>query len=135
VSSTRVSGLTRRRPSLRFTVHAAKHSKLRRVTVELPKGLSFRTHTIHKRRHVLGLAVKGAKLKSARMSKGHLVLTLRRPVASATVTISSKGLRESAALHRAAVHKKLKRLRLTLVVRTSAGKSRTLHVSIKHLGL
>lgn len=135
VSSTRMSGLAGRRPSLRFTVHAARHSRLRRVTVELPKGLSFRTRTIHHTRRVPGLAVKGAKLRSARVSRGHLVLTFRRPVASATVSISSKGLRESAALHRAAVHKKLRSLRLTLIVRTSAGRNRTLHVSIRHLGL
>jgi hypothetical protein len=136
VSSTRVSGLRTRRPSLRFTVHAAKHTKLRRVTVELPKGLSLRTHTVHKLHRLRGgLAVKGAKLKSATIVKGHLVLTLRRPAASVTVTISSKGLRESAALHREATRKKLKRLRLTVAVRTSTGKRRTLHVTVKHLGL
>ena len=136
VSSTHVSGLAKRRPSLRFTVHAAKRTKLSRVTVELPKGLSFAGHTVHKVRRIRGgLSVKGAKLKSARIVKGHLVLTLRRPAASATVTISSKGLRESAALHREAVKKKLKSLRLTVIARSSSGKSRTLHVTIKHLGL
>ncbi|HEY3774290.1 MAG TPA: hypothetical protein VGL69_14920 [Solirubrobacteraceae bacterium] len=136
VSSTRVSGLTTRRPSLRFTVHAAKHTKLSRVTVELPKGLSLRSHTVHKVRRIRGgLTVKGAKLKSAAIVKGHLVLTLRRPAASVTVTISSKGLRESAALHREATKKKLKSLHLTVVARTSAGKSRPIHVTVKHLGL
>jgi hypothetical protein len=135
VSSSRASGLAKRRPSLRFTVHAAKQTKLSWVTVELPKGLSFRTRTVHRTHRALGLTVKHARLKSALVSKGHLVLVFRRPVASATVILSSKGLRESAALHRAAVHKQLKSLRLTLIVRTSAAKSRTLHVSIKHLGL
>ncbi len=131
-----VSGLAKRRPSLRFTVHAAKHTKLSRLTVELPKGLSFRSHTVHKVRRILGgLSIKGAKLKSESVSRGHLVLTLRRPVGSVTVSVSSKGMRESSALRKAAKAKKLKRLRLTVIARTSAGKSRTLRVSITHLGL
>ncbi|MGH2908428.1 MAG: hypothetical protein ACRDK8_03935 [Solirubrobacteraceae bacterium] len=136
ISATRISGLIRRRPSLRFTVHAARHTKLRQVTVELPKGLSFRSHKVHKVRRILGgLTVKGAKLRSERISRGHLVLTFRHSVRSARVTVTSKGMRESAALHRRAVHKKLKRLRLTVLVRTSSGKRGTLHVTIRRLGL
>jgi hypothetical protein len=136
VSAGSVSGLAKRRPSLRFTVHAAKHTKLSRLTVELPKGLSFRSHTVHKIRRIRGgLTVKGAKLKSESISKGHLVLTLRRPAGSVTVSVSSKGMRESSALRKAAKRKKLKRLRLTVIARTSAGKSHTLHLSITHLGL
>jgi hypothetical protein len=136
VSAGRASGLTKGRPSLRFTVHAAKHTKLSRVTVELPKGLSFRSHKVHKVRRILGgLAIKGAKLKSETISKGHLVLTLRRPAGSVTVSVSSKGLRESSALRKEAKRRKLKKLRLTVIARTSAGKSRTLRLSITHLGL
>jgi hypothetical protein len=136
VSATRISGLIRRRPSLRFTVHAARHTKLRQVTVELPKGLSFRSHKVHRVRRILGgLTVKGARLRSERIRRGHLVLTFRHPVRSARVTVTSKGLRESAALHRRAVHKNLKRLRLTVLVRTSSGKRGTLHVTIRRLGL
>jgi hypothetical protein len=136
VSAGRLSGLTKSRPSLRFTVHAAKHTKLSRLTVALPKGLSFRSHTVHKVRRIRGgLTVKGAKLKSESISKGHLVLTLRRPAGSVTVSVSSKGMRESSALRKAAKRKKLKKLRLTVIARTPAGKSRTLHVSITHLGL
>jgi hypothetical protein len=136
VSSTSLSGLTKSRPSLRFTVHAAKKTKLSRVTVELPKGLSFRSHRVHKVRRILGgLTIKGATLKSATISKGHLVLTLRRPARSMTVMVSSKGLRESSALRTQARKKKLKRLRLTVIARSSAGKSHTLQISIRHLGL
>lgn len=136
LSSTRVSGLAKRRPSLRFTVRAAKHTKLGRVTVELPKGLSFRSHTVHKVRRLLGgLSVSGAKLKSATISRGHVVLTFRRAARSVTVSVTSKGLRESSAMRRKALAKKLKSVRLTVIARTSAGKSRTLHVSVRHLGL
>ncbi len=136
VSAGSISGLAKRRPSLRFTVHAARHTKLSRLTVELPKGLSFRSHKVHKVRRILGgLTLKGAKLKSESISKGHLVLTLRRPAGSVTVSVSSKGMRESSALRKAAKTKKLKRIRLTVIARTSAGKSRSLHLSITHLGL
>jgi hypothetical protein len=136
VSSAGFSGLTRRRPSLRFTVRATKHAKLSRVTVELPKGLSFRSHVVHKVRRLRGgLTVMGARLRSERISHGHLVLTLRRPARSITVTVTSKGLRESAALRREARRGKLKHLHLTVLVRTSSGRSRTLHVTVRHLGL
>lgn len=136
VSAARVSGLTRRRPSLRFTVHAAKHTRLSRVTVELPKGLSFRSHLIHQVRRLRGgLTLKGASLRSERISHGHLVLTFRRPVRSVTVSVTARGLRESAALRREARRGKLKRLHVTVLIRASRGKSRTLHVTIRHLGL
>jgi len=136
VSSGRLSGLAKGRPSLRFVVHAAKRTKLSRLTVELPKGLSFRSHTVHKVRRIRGgLTVGGARLRSATISRGHLVLTFRHPAGSVTVSVSAKGLRESSALRREAAKKKLKKLRLTVVARSSAGKSRTLHFSITHLGL
>src|SRR5579875_447968 len=136
VSSGRLSGLAKGRPSLRFVIHAAKRTKLRRLTVELPKGLSFRSHTVHKVRRIRGgLTVRGARLRSATISRGHLVLTFRHPAGSVTVSVSAKGLRGSSALRREAARKKLKKLRLTVVARSSAGKSRTLHFSITHLGL
>lgn len=135
VTASRIARLARRRPSLRFTLHAARRTRMRRVTVELPKGLSFRTHTVRRIRRIRGLTIKGAKLRTARIDRGHLVLTFRRPVRWVTVIVSAKGLYESPALHRRAIHRKLKRLRLTLIVRTPAGRSRTLHVFITHLGL
>ncbi|HET9125925.1 MAG TPA: hypothetical protein VFN65_13680 [Solirubrobacteraceae bacterium] len=135
VTASRMAGLARSRPSLRFTLHAAPRTRMRGVTVELPKGLSFRPHTVHRIRRIRGLMIRGAKLRTARINRGHLVLTFRRPARWVTVIVSAKGLRESPALHRRAMHRKLKRLRLTLIVRTPAGKTRTLHVFVTHLGL
>jgi hypothetical protein len=135
VSAPRMSGLGSRRPSLRFTVHAARHSRLRRVTVELPHGLSFRSHVVHRVRRILGgLTVRGARLSWASIRRGHLVLILRRPARSLTVTVSPRGLREAAVLRREVTRRKLRRLRLTVIAQPARGPSRTLHVSVRNLG-
>ncbi|HLI59794.1 MAG TPA: hypothetical protein VKV21_09035 [Solirubrobacteraceae bacterium] len=136
VSSTHVGGLAKGRPSLRFTVHAARRTRLSRVTVELPRGLAFRSHLVHRVRRIRGgLRIRGARLRSERIVRGHLVLTFRRPVRSVTVILTSRGLRESAALRREARRRRLKRLRLTVLVRTSGGRSRAIHVTLRHFGL
>jgi hypothetical protein len=136
ISSTKVSGLTTGKPSLQFSVTAAKRAKLKVLTVKLPKGLSFRGHKVHKTTRIKGgLTVKGAKIKSEKISKGELVITLKRATAKATVSVSSKGLKESSALRKSAKAKKLKSLKLTVVAKNSKGKRTTIHVKVKHLGL
>jgi hypothetical protein len=139
VTTTRVKGLKSGKPSLSFKVKAAKKSSLRSLTVTLPKGLSFRSHKVHKHAVVKGLAVKGARLKSATLTHGRLVITLRKPAKAVTVTVRSAGLKESAALRAKAgatsAAKRLKSLKLTVVARNPKGKRTTIHVSVKHLGL
>jgi hypothetical protein len=139
VSSTRIAGLKTGKPSMRFTIKAARKGKLRSFTVKLPKGLSFRTHRAHKQRVVRGLKLKGGKLKSEKLSKGRLTITLRKATKRVTVAVSHRGLKESKALRKHAraksKKKRLKRLRLTVIARNAKGKRTTIHVSVKHLGL
>ncbi len=140
VTSTKVSGLKTGKPSLTFKVTAGrKEAKLRTLTVELPKGLSIVRHRVHRKLKVTGVSLKGAKLKSAAVSKGHLVITLKTTVKSVTVTVRSSALRESAALTkkaRATAKKaRLKSLRLTVIAKDAKGKRTTIRVSVKHLGL
>jgi len=134
VSSAKLTGLKKGKPSVRFTATAGKNApKLKTLTVALPKGLSL----VHKKAKVTGVSVKGARLASAKVAKGKLVVTLKAPAKKATVTIGSKALKENAGLKKkaAAGKKKLKSLKLTVVARNASGKRTTIHVSATKLGL
>jgi hypothetical protein len=126
-----ISGLSNGRPSLRFTVSVKQHvSKLTRLTVILPKGLSFRSRRSGKRTVIRGVALHGAKVRSLRLSHHHLVITLRRSASSARVTLSPAALRESHALRVEAEKRTLKRLRLKVAVRDARRRTRTLTVTV-----
>jgi hypothetical protein len=102
VTTTDVHGLKRGRPTLRVGLSASRGSKLKSVSLTLPRGLSFVTHKVHKRLEVRGLSLKGGAVRSERLRHGVLTITLKRAVRHVTVTISSSGLKESKALrHRA----------------------------------
>ena len=139
VSMAKFSGLKSGKPSLRFTLKAAKKSNVKSFSVKLPKGLSYRTHKVHKKRTIAGLKIKGAKLRSATVKKRTLTVTLKKAVKKVTVAVSSKGLKESKALRAKATakakKKRLKSLKLTVVARNAKGKRSTIHVTVKHLGL
>jgi hypothetical protein len=131
LSGRSISGLAKGHPSLTFRVSAAKHKpKIRRVTVMLPSGLSFRSHRSHHRRLVRGVTVKGAKLRSAVLSHGHLVLTLRKTTRRATVTLGPSSLRESKALRAKARAHKLSAMRLHVAVLNAKKQTRSLTVTI-----
>ena len=84
-----------------------------------------------------GVTVKGAKLASAKVSGGKLVVTLKAAAKKATVKVGPKALKESAGLEKkaSAGKKKLKSLKLTVVARNASGKRTTIHVSATKLGL
>ncbi len=126
-----VRGLASGKPSLTFRVSAAKNRpKIRRMTVTLPSGLSFRGHRAHHLRLVRGITLKGAKLRSAVLSHGRLVLTLRRTTRRATVTLGPSSLRESKALRAKARAHKLTRLRLHVAVLNAHHQTRSLTIAI-----
>jgi hypothetical protein len=128
-----LSGLPGGKPALRFQLVAGKNAaKLRSFTLQLPSGLSFVRHRVRKVLKLNGVSVTGARLKSAVLAHGHLVITLARPVKSLILSISDRGLRESRSLRSKAAHGKLKRLKLTVIVRNAAGKSTTLTLVLKN---
>ena len=135
ISTTTLRGLKTGSPRLSFTLKSAKRSNVKSFTVKLPKGLSFRTHKIHKRLEVRGLSLKGGKLKSESVKKGVLRITLKQAAHKVTVTVSAKGLKESKAMLKAARKKRLKSLKLVVVAQSSKGKRATIHVTTKNLGL
>lgn len=126
-----VSGLASGHPTLRFKLTAGKHAKLKSFTVKLPRGLSFVRHRVHGRLKLLGVTVKGAKLKSLSLKHGALLVTLRAPVNTLSAKIGSRALKESSALKSAAKHHKRKRLQLTVVLTNTAGKRTTSKLPLK----
>jgi hypothetical protein len=127
-----LSGLAAGKPALRFQLVAgASAPKLSSFTVELPKGLSFVRHRVHKALKLIGLSLSGARRRSAALRHGHLVITLRKPVDSLTLRVSDQALRESAGLRSKARHGKLKSLKLKVIVRNAAGRSSTLTLTLR----
>lgn len=136
VSAPTASGLTTGHPSLRFKLSLARGAaKLRALTLELPRGLSIITHRSGRMLTIKGVRLSGGAIRSLSLSRGHLVITLRRAVSSVTVTLTGAALRESAALRAKANTHKLKRLALTIVAQNTEGRRMTLHVQVTHLGL
>jgi hypothetical protein len=126
-----VSGLASGHPALSFKLTAGKNAKLKSFTVKLPRGLSFVRHRVHGHLKLLGVALKGAKIKSLSLKHGALLVTLRSPVNTLSAKIGSRALKESAALKSAAKHHRLKRLQLTVLLANTAGKSITSKLPLK----
>jgi hypothetical protein len=126
-----VSGLASGHPALSFKLTAGKNAKLKSFTVKLPRGLSFVRHRVHGRLKLLGVALKGAKVKSLSLKHGALLVTLRAPVNTLSAKIGSRALKESAALRSAAKHHRLKRLQLTVLLTNTAGKRTTSKLPLK----
>jgi hypothetical protein len=126
-----VAGLASGHPALSFKLTAGKDAKLKSFTVKLPRGLSFVRHRVHGRMRLLGVALKGAKVKSLSLKHGALLVTLRAPVNTLSAKIGSRALKESSALKSAAKHHRLKRLQLTVVLANTAGKRTTSKLPLK----
>jgi len=119
------------RLSLSFRVKAsAKAAKLSTVTVEVPGGWSFATHRVGKRSLPSGVSLSGAKLKSATLSHGHLVIKLRKASASFKVKLT-RALVESQATATSVRAGKLKTLRLTVIAQDTKHKNHRLTKTLK----
>ncbi|HET7048667.1 MAG TPA: hypothetical protein VFI54_10410 [Solirubrobacteraceae bacterium] len=126
-----ISGLASGHPAISFKLTAGKNAKLKSFTVKLPRGLSFVRHRVHGRLKLLGVALKGAKVKSLSLKHGALLVTLRAPVNTLSAKIRSRALKESKALKSAAKHHRLKHLQLTVVLTNTAGKRITSRLPLK----
>jgi hypothetical protein len=131
IESASVSGLARGLPALTFKLTAGKNAKLKSFTVKLPRGLSFIRHRVHGRLRLSGVSLKGAKVRAITLKQGGLVIALRAPVNTLSVKVGPRALRESSALERAASRHRLKRLALTIVLTSAAGKRTTSKLPLK----
>ncbi len=99
LSRGRTSGLGTGHASVSFRLSTTRHApKLNALIIELPRGLSFVRHRIGKRLAITGVRLLGAQAKSLSLTRGHLLIALRRAVPALTVIIGSSALRESPAL-------------------------------------
>jgi hypothetical protein len=136
ISAAHVLGLLRGQPTVAFRVGAAAGApKLSTLTVATIPGLTFVRRRVHKHLRVVGVTLKGAKLKSVSLAHGRLLIKLVKPASAVTVTIGRKALRESRGLRNKAQHSKVTKLALTVATRDTKGKRTTLRVQIPKLGL
>ena len=123
-----LTGLTTGKPALSFTATAGTNApNLATLTVSVPKGLKMIARRVHGKR-LVAVGIKGAKLKSATLSDGKLLIALGKPAGKVSVTL--KALRESAALKAKAKHKQLKGVKLTVIVHDAHGKRTAAHVAV-----
>jgi polysaccharide biosynthesis protein PslG len=124
-SDASLTGLAVGKPRLRFALRAgANGPQIKSIVVSLPRGISLG----HSRRQVArGLAVRGPGGDVFTVSRGSLVITLKRSVTAVSITIDHGALTESRGLvklvkrviklNRAAKHRTKKALTLRVAVR------------------
>jgi len=135
LSGVSVSNRNSKHPALSFKVGVGKKaSKLAALTVELPKGLSFVRHGSAKHPKVTGVSLKGAKVKSLKLSRGHLVITLKKAVRSLTVNLTTTSLTENSALAASVKSGKVKSLPLVVITTNAKHRRYTVRYTIKNLG-
>jgi len=127
LSRGRVSGVGTGHVSLSFKLAVHKHAaKLDALTIELAAGMSFVRHRTGRGMTISGVTLTGAKVRSLTVSRGHLLITLRRSASSLTISMSPSALRESAGLKTKA--RTLRSLRLTVITTDTKSRRTTFHV-------
>jgi hypothetical protein len=120
-----------KRLSLSFKLGVGKHgSKLSALTVELPRGLRFVRRGSGKHPKITGVAVRGAKVRSFKLSRGHLVITLKKSVGALSVKITATALSESSSLLAKLRAGKVKSLRLVVVASNAKHRRYEVHDTI-----
>jgi hypothetical protein len=114
-SGASLSGLGKGKATLRFKLKAGSNApKIKSFKIKLPGGLSFIKKTLAK-----GVSVSGHG--TAVLSGGVLVVKLKTPASSVSVSISSKALKVSNGLSKNAKKHKVKSLKVTVPVTDAAG--------------
>ncbi|HWE07951.1 MAG TPA: hypothetical protein VG325_01275 [Solirubrobacteraceae bacterium] len=128
-----LTGLAAGRPGLRFTLVAGRgQPKLSSFTVLAPAGLRFVEHRIRGHEMLTGISLTSARIRTASLRNRRLVVTLRRPVATLGVMITRPALSETSRL-RTNGRGRLRSLKLGVIVRTTAGRTRTVGVALRQL--
>jgi len=140
------SGLASGHPKLKFTVASGKGgAKLASVAIGAPSGLRF-SHAAfvsHKScttgqggKHcstttlIKGLGVSGAKVKSATIKGGKLVITFKKATAKATINLSGPLVAESSGLQKNVKKHKVKKLTFSLKLTDAKKTATTLPVKL-----
>ena len=116
----KASGFAIDKPKLMFTIKAGS-AKVKGFTVALPKGVTFIKKGLKQ-----GVILSGAKIKSEKLVKGKLVVTLKSAATRIKVTLNNKALNESVSLALKIAQKKVKSLTGKVTVTDTTGKNTTL---------
>jgi hypothetical protein len=127
-----LSGLAAGHPKLRLTVkHGTKAPNVSSLSIGLTGGLSFSRKGFVKHRKctgtgskrtcrtiivVKGLSIAGARLKKAALRGGRLVISLKKPAASASLTVRGPLLAETSTLRQKVSKHKVNKLSVSLKV-------------------
>jgi hypothetical protein len=131
ITSPSLAALKAGKASLSFKVSEKKNAaKLTQVSVKLTPGISFIKHKVGKKMKITGVSLTGAKIKSLAISKGRLVIKLRKASTSFRVKLTSV-LHEDSALIADAAKGKKATLHLSLISRNTRNKSHTIKKTIK----
>jgi hypothetical protein len=124
-----VSGLGSSKPHLGFKLSAGKNApKLTSFSVKLPSGLSFVAKHVAK-----GVSLSGAKVKSAKVSHGKLVVTLKSAATSFGVKIGSAALSVSKGLAAKVRGHRLTTLAVIVTTTDASGKTKSLTLTLSKL--
>ncbi len=132
-------------PKLKVIVGQANGPKVFRVTVALPRGLSFNrkgfaTHrksarasraTARRSPTLRGLSVSGGRVRSAKLRHGKLAIRLKKPSRSVHIKAAGKLISESRALRRKVRKGKVKKLEITVTVVDAHRHSTKLRLELK----
>jgi hypothetical protein len=119
ISPGSLTGLAKGKPKLSFKLKGGSNApKLSSFAFSLPSGLSFISKQVAK-----GVKLGGAAAKSAKVSHGKLVVTLKSAAGSVSVTIGAKALKLSKGLLKKAKKHKLGTPKVKVTVTDAAGKS------------
>ncbi len=131
VTSPELTGVKSGHPSLSFKVSVGKHAaKLKQLSVKLTPGMSFVKHRVGRHEKITGVELAGAQIKSLAITRGSLLIKLRKPARSFRVMLRSV-LKEDNALTAAAASGKTVRLRMLLTSVNTRNKRHTLTKTIK----
>ena len=131
VTSPALTGVKSGHPSLSFKVSVRKHAaKLKQLSVKLTPGMSFVEHRVGKHEKITGVKLAGAQIKSLAITRGSLLIKLRKPASAFRVMLTGV-LKEDNALTAAAASGKTVRLRMLLTSVNTRNKRQTLTKTIK----
>lgn len=141
------SGLAGGHPKLKFKVaHGKGAANLASVAIGLPAGLRFSRSAIVSTKTctngqggkrcstktlIKGLGVSGAKVGSATIKGGKLLITFKKPASSATITVSGPLVSETSGLQKQVKKHKVKSLTFTLKLTDAKKTATTLPLKLK----
>jgi hypothetical protein len=139
VSGGSLTGLSSGHPKLHFkATHGSGAPNIKSVSVGVPSGLSFHTskvctgHGSHKKctSKVKGVSVSGGTVKSAKISGGRLVITLKSAASSVSVTVSGPGLKETKALKTKVKKHKVKKETVSIKITNASGTATSISLKL-----